>query len=78
MAGARRDMNGVKPTFDNLERSPLLDQVRVEISRSGRAFKVQLTFGFVRGVLRGVSGLHHVIVWSEANAASRRHDSPDP
>ena len=35
MAAARRAMNGVKPMFDNRERPPLLDQVRVEFRGAG-------------------------------------------
>ena len=35
MAAARRAMNGVKPTFDNLGRTPLLGYVRVGSREAG-------------------------------------------
>ena len=80
MTAARRAMNGVKPTFDNLERTPLLGAVRVERREAEGLPKYQGRLDSLEAcdVALAVNHTNFVFVRSEVNAASSRHDSPDP
>jgi hypothetical protein len=73
-------MNGVKPTLDNLERAPLLGAERVGCREAVGLpnFQRRLESLEACDVALAVNHTNFAFVRSEVNAASSRHDSPDP
>ena len=72
MAAARRAMNGVKPTFDNLGRPPLLGYVRVGSREAEGLPNFQGRLGFARGVRRGVSFPNHICLCPERSECGKQ------
>ena len=80
MAAARRDTNGVEPTFDNPARPPCCARCAFEFREALACpnFQGRLDSLDACDVALAVYHTNFVFVRSEVNAASRRHDSPGP